>query len=67
MTSNVIGIICAVAIVVCGLGCYFIGRTQGMEWAVQNINVDVSIKEADDADDNLSGQPGVLPEDHTEH
>ena len=50
MTSNVIGIICAVAVVVCGLGCYFIGRTQGMEWAIQHIHVDVGIDE--DPDEN---------------
>ena len=68
MNSNVIGIICAVAVVVCGLGCYFIGRTQGMEWAIQHIHVDVSIKEEDEnEDDSLPGEPGVLREDHTEH
>ena len=67
MNSNVIGIICAVAVVVCGLGCYFIGRTQGMELAIQNLDVNVTLEEKEDdhADDSLPGEPGVLREDHT--
>ena len=37
MTSNMIGIIVCVSMVVCGMGAYFIGRTQGIEWAITHI------------------------------
>ena len=33
MNDNVVGIIACVAIVVCGMGAYFIGRLHGIEWA----------------------------------
>lgn len=37
MTSNMIGIIVCVSMIVCGMGAYFIGRIQGIEWAITRI------------------------------
>ena len=42
MTANVVGIIVCVAMVICGAGCYFIGRLHGIEWATENMTVDLS-------------------------
>lgn len=37
MTENVIGIIVCVAMVVCGIGSYFIGRVHGMEYVLMRM------------------------------
>ena len=37
MNDNVVGIIVCVAIVVCGLGAYHIGRLHGIEWVLLHI------------------------------
>ena len=37
MDSNVVGIIVCVAVVVCGLGAYHIGRLHGIEWVLLHI------------------------------
>ena len=37
MSENIIGIIVCVSMVICGMGAYFIGRTQGIEWAITHI------------------------------
>lgn len=33
MSSNLVGIIVCIAMIVCGMGAYFIGRLHGIEWA----------------------------------
>jgi uncharacterized membrane protein YdjX (TVP38/TMEM64 family) len=38
---TVIGIIACTAIVICGLGCYFIGRMAGMEWVLEHTVIEV--------------------------
>lgn len=46
MSENIIGIIVCVAMIVCGMGAYFIGRTQGIEWAIMHIGeIEVTVKE----------------------
>ena len=50
MTSNVIGIIVCVSMVVCGMGAYFIGRTQGIEWAITHIG-EIRVTVEDEEDD----------------
>ena len=42
MSANVIGAIVCIAMVICGMGCYFIGRTHGIEWASENMQIDLS-------------------------
>ena len=42
MTANLVGIIVCVAMVICGIGCYFIGRLHGIEWASENMTVDLA-------------------------
>jgi len=42
MSANVIGAIVCVAMVICGMGCYFIGRTHGIEWASEHMQIDLS-------------------------
>ena len=37
MSSNVIGIIVCIAMIVCGMGAYFIGRNEGIEWVLLHI------------------------------
>ena len=37
VSENIIGIIVCVSMVICGMGAYFIGRTQGIEWAITHI------------------------------
>lgn len=49
MTSNMIGIIVCVSMVVCGMGAYFIGRTQGIEWAITHIGeIRVTVEDKED-------------------
>ena len=68
MSSNIIGAICAMAIVMSGIGSYFIGRTQGLEWCIRNIKVEVGIKEVSiDESDRLPGEQSVLQESSSEH
>lgn len=50
MTSNMIGIIVCVSMVVCGMGSYFIGRTQGIEWAITHIG-EIRVTVEDEEDD----------------
>ena len=37
MNETIIGIIVCVAMIVCGMGAYFIGRCSGIEWAVTHL------------------------------
>lgn len=63
MSSNIIGAICAMAIVLSGIGCYFIGRTQGIEWCINNIKVNVELRKVnEDADNSVPGEQSVLQE-----
>lgn len=39
MSENVIGIIVCIAMIVCGMGAYFIGRNEGIEWVLTHIYV----------------------------
>ena len=55
MNSNVIGIIVCVAMVICGMGSYFIGRNAGMEWMLQHIG-EIVIRVEDDNDQGRSDQ-----------
>ena len=49
MSENIIGIIVGVSMVVCGMGAYFIGRTQGIEWAITHIvEIKVTVKEVEE-------------------
>ena len=50
VTSNMIGIIVCVSMVVCGMGAYFIGRTQGIEWAITHIG-EIRVTVEDEEDD----------------
>ena len=53
MSENVIGIIVCVAMIVCGMGAYFIGRTQGIEWTITHIKeIKVTVEEEDDGQTN---------------
>ena len=47
MNSTVIGIIVCVAIIVCGMGCYFIGRLAGIEWVLEHTVIEVEEDEED--------------------
>jgi len=42
MTPTITGIIVAIAMVICGMGCYFFGRTHGIEWASEHMQIDLS-------------------------
>lgn len=44
MNSNVIGIIVCVAMVICGMGAYFIGRNEGIEWVLTHIYVRIGVE-----------------------
>lgn len=50
MTSNMIGIIVCVSMIVCGMGAYFIGHTQGIEWAITHIG-EIRVTVEDEEDD----------------
>ena len=53
MSENIIGIIVCVAMIVCGMGAYFIGRTQGIEWAIMHIGeIIVTVDEEEDEQTN---------------
>ena len=41
MTGTIVGIIVCVSMIVCGLGCYFIGRMAGMEWVLEHTVIEV--------------------------
>ena len=46
MSANLVGIIVCVAMVVCGIGCYFIGRLHGVEWVLENTRIEVADDES---------------------
>ena len=53
MNENIIGIIVCVSMVVCGMGAYFIGRTQGIEWAITHIGeIKVTVEEDENEQTN---------------
>ena len=53
MNENIIGIIVCVSVIVCGMGAYFIGRTQGIEWAIMHIvEIKVTVEEEEDEQTN---------------
>ena len=49
MGGNIVGIIACIAIVVCGLGAYCMGRMAGMEWVLEHTVIEV-------VDDDESGK-----------
>ena len=50
MSSTVIGIIVCVSMVICGMGCYFVGRMAGMEWVLEHTMIEVMEEDEDEAD-----------------
>lgn len=42
MSSNVVGIIVCIAMIVCGMGAYFIGRCAGVEWTITHIRIELN-------------------------
>ena len=53
VSENIIGIIVCVSMVVCGMGAYFIGRTQGIEWAITHIGeIKVTVEEGENEQTN---------------
>lgn len=49
MNETIIGIIVCVAMIVCGMGAYFIGRTQGFEWAITHTHIEIRVIKEDEA------------------
>ena len=48
MDGNIVGIIACVAIVVCGIGAYCMGRMAGMEWVLEHTVIEVIEEEKND-------------------
>ena len=43
MSDQIIGIIVCVAMIVCGMGAYFIGRNAGIEWTITHIRIELNL------------------------
>jgi len=41
MSATLVGVIVAASVVICGIGCYFIGREMGIEWVLEHTNIEV--------------------------
>ena len=53
MSYNIVGVIVCVAMIVCGMGAYFIGRTHGIEYVLTRLDeIVVRIEEDDDEQTN---------------
>lgn len=56
MSVNMVGIIVCVAIVVCGMGAYFIGRTQGFEWAITHTHIEIRVIKEEEENEQTTAE-----------
>ena len=57
MSATVVGIIVCVSMVICGMGCYFVGRMAGMEWVLEHTMIEV-VDDDTETGEGDTGQAG---------